>query len=267
MLENDFLISLNKMVITDSYDSVYFNNIFEMLKKYCDADAVIMEDADKNTAVSEYDIEFKISAIDKKIIIKNIKKVLVDREFFINMVDSILNNIFENYLIVEKLKKEKYIDSLLGINNRTAYDELLQEKRKFNKCGVVFIDANGLSIINNRYGHEEGDKFLITTCDAFKNFFRYSDIYRFGGDELVIVCEGIDEALFNEKVQKALEEISSTSYTVSVGAIYEESIDNLFQVIKDASIVMKKNKEEYRKQNPDRYISKYDVTYIGKRDK
>lgn len=35
MLESDFLISLNNMVVTDNYDSNHFNSVFEMLKKYC----------------------------------------------------------------------------------------------------------------------------------------------------------------------------------------------------------------------------------------
>lgn len=83
---------------------------------------------------------------------------------------------------IENLKKDKYIDSLLQVYNRTAYNELIQEKKKYSNCAVAFIDANGLSIVNNRYGHEEGDRFLIAVCDAFKTFFRYSDIYRIGGD-------------------------------------------------------------------------------------
>ena len=40
---------------------------------------------------------------------------------------------------------------------------------------------------------------------------------------------------------------------------------NLQSVVRDAGIIMKKNKEEYRKNNPDKYINKYDVTYVGRR--
>lgn len=273
MLESDFLISLNNMVVTDNYDSNYFNSVFEMLKKYCEADAVITDDfrknenmiSYKNIALSNNDIIINIEVISKRLVIKNVKKDFVNKDFFIKMLHVILNNIFKNYLMIEKLKKDKYIDSLLQVYNRTAYNELIQEKKKYSNCAVAFIDANGLSIVNNRYGHEEGDRFLIAVCDAFKTFFRYSDIYRIGGDEFIIICEDIDEALFSEKMKKAMEKVSLTLYTVSVGTIYCESVDDLQSVVRDAGIIMKKNKEEYRKNNPDKYINKYDVTYVGRR--
>ncbi len=273
MSEGDFLISLNNMIISDNYDYNFFNSIFEMLKKYCEADAVSIDNFRKNENViyhknldlSNNDIVINIEVISKKIIIKNVKKIFLDTEFFVKMLHVTLNNIFRNCLMLEKLKKDKYIDSLLQVYNRTAYNELMQEKKKYSNCAVAFIDANGLGVVNNRYGHEEGDKFLISVCNSFKNFFRYSDIYRVGGDEFIIICENIDEALFNEKMQKAMEKISLTQYTVSVGTIYYESIDDLSSAVKDAGIIMKKNKEEYRRNNPDKYINKYDVTYEGRR--
>lgn len=66
-------------------------------------------------------------------------------------------------------------------------------------------------------------------------------------------------------MKKAMEKFSLTLYTVSVGTIYCESVDDLQSVVRDAGIIMKKNKEEYRKNNPDKYINKYDVTYVGRR--
>ena len=217
MLESDFLISLNNMVVTDNYDSNHFNSVFEALKKYCEADAVITDDfrknenmiSYKNIALSNNDIIINIEVFSKRLVIKNVKKDFVNKDFFIKMLHVILNNIFKNYLMIEKLKKDKYIDSLLQVYNCTAYNELIQEKKKYSNCAVAFIDANGLSIVNNRYGHE-------------------------------IICEDIDEALFSEKMKKAMEKVSLTLYTVSVGTIYCESVDDLQSVVRDAGIIMKK---------------------------
>lgn len=163
MLESDFLISLNNMVVTDNYDSNHFNSVFEALKKYCEADAVITDDfrknenmiSYKNIALSNNDIIINIEVISKRLVIKNVKRDFVNKDFFIKMLHVILNNIFKNYLMIEKLKKDKYIDSLLQVYNRIAYNELIQEKKKYSNCAVAFIDANDLSIVNNRYGHEE----------------------------------------------------------------------------------------------------------------
>ena len=269
MSENDFLVNLNNIVVTDNYTSDYFNTIFEIIRRYCKADAIVTDKFRKDdilgicddSELSDKDILIKMDAISKKVIIKNVRKIFKDKDFFVNMLETILNNIFKNYLLIEKLKKDKYMDSLLGVYNRTAYSELLQRKRKYNSCAVVFVDANGLGIVNNKYGHEEGDKFLINVSKTFKESFRYSDIYRIGGDELVIICEDIDETLFKEKLQNSLEKLSLTKYTVSVGSIYKESIDDIQLAVREAGIIMKRNKEEYRRNNPDKYVNKYDVIY------
>ena len=269
MLENDFLVNLNNIAVTDNYTSDYFNAIFEIIRRYCEADAIATDKFREDDILvicddlelSDNDILIKIDATSKKIIIKNVRKVFKDKDFFVSMLETILNNIFRNYLLIKKLKKDKYMDSLLGVYNRTAYSKLLQRKRKYYSCAVVFIDANGLGIVNNKYGHEEGDKFLINVSNAFKDSFRYSDIYRIGGDELVIICEDIDETLFKEKLQNSLEKLSLTKYTVSVGSIYKESIDDIQLAVREAGIIMKRNKEEYRRNNPDKYVNKYDVTY------
>lgn len=113
MLESDFLISLNNMVVTDNYDSNHFNSVFEALKKYCEADAVITDDfrknenmiSYKNIALSNNDIIINIEVISKRLVIKNVKKDFVNKDFFIKMLHVILNNIFKNYLMIEKLKK------------------------------------------------------------------------------------------------------------------------------------------------------------------
>lgn len=48
-------------------------------------------------------------------------------------------------------------------------------------CGVAFVDANGLGVVNNMYGHESGDNLLKIVADCLKQYFRYCDIYRIGG--------------------------------------------------------------------------------------
>ena len=267
MTENEFLIDLNKMTIADKYDNNYFNNIFDMLKKFYQADNVVFDgfrkEKNESKEVSMNDIVFNIDFISKRIIVKNVKKIFNNKEFFLNMTSVILNNIFKNYMMIEKLKKDKYLDSLLTIYNRLAYDELLKKNEVHKCCGVAFIDVNGLGIVNNMYGYDAGDKLLVVISDCFKKFYRYDDIYRIGGDELVIICDDIDKKLFDIKLQRSLEDIALTPYSVSVGTIYNENIVDLQQTIKDASVIMKRNKEEYRRNNPDKYANKYEVTYVG----
>ena len=90
---------------------------------------------------------------------------------------------FKNKAIVEALKREKYLDSTLKVYNRRAYDELLHgNKKQFQNVGILFVDANGLGILNNTYGYQKGDELLKTVSTSLKYNFRLSDIYRIGGD-------------------------------------------------------------------------------------
>lgn len=79
------------MVVTDNYDSNHFNSVFEVLKKYCEADAVITDDfrknenmiSYKNIALSNNDIIINIEVISKRLVIKNVKRTLLIKIFLL----------------------------------------------------------------------------------------------------------------------------------------------------------------------------------------
>lgn len=51
------------------------------------------------------------------------------------------------------------------------------KKREFQNVGVLFVDANGLGILNNMYSYQKGDELLKTVSGSLKSNFRLSDIY------------------------------------------------------------------------------------------
>ena len=259
------------MTIDRNYDASYFENVFKLIKDFCEADEVVTDNFKRkgdptvklNINEDENDLVFHIDLVNTKIVVKNPKRKFQDKEMFEAFLGTILNNIFKNMILVEKLKKEKNIDSLLQVYNRNAYDEILNENNMHRMCGVAFVDANGLGVVNNMYGHESGDNLLKTVADCLKQYFRHYDIYRIGGDELVIIVENINKDLFLTKLDMATSLISKTPYTVSVGVMYQEEVDDLKQMVNEASIKMKENKEEYRRLHPEEYVNKYEVHYVG----
>lgn len=259
------------MTINRNYEASYFENIFKLIKDFCEADEVVTDNFKRkgdpvvklNINEDENDLIFRIDLVNTKIVVKNPKKKFQDKEMFEAFLGTILNNIFKNMILVDKLKKEKNIDSLLQVYNRSAYDEVLSEEKMHRMCGVAFVDANGLGVVNNMYGHESGDNLLKTVADCLKQYFRYCDIYRIGGDELVIIVENISEYLFLTKLDMVTSLISKTPYIVSVGVMYQDEVINLKQMVNEASIKMKEKKEEYRRLHPEEYINKYEVHYVG----
>ena len=55
-------------------------------------------------------------------------------------------------------------------------------------AALVFLDLDKFKLINDKYGHAEGDRALITFASQMKNSFRDSDVFaRLGGDEFVVL--------------------------------------------------------------------------------
>lgn len=98
--------------------------------------------------------------------------------------------------ITERKKREEeieylsYHDVLTGLYNRTFYSE--QRKRldtnEFYPLSVISGDVNGLKLINDAFGHTEGDKVLTEIANILKKYIKSGDITaRVGGDEFSIL--------------------------------------------------------------------------------
>ena len=88
-------------------------------------------------------------------------------------------------------------DHLTGLPNRMFLMEHLElglnlSIRNNYKCALFFIDLDGFKPINDEYGHEAGDEFLIQISNRMKEALRESDVLaRLGGDEFVTVLYDI----------------------------------------------------------------------------
>lgn len=86
------------------------------------------------------------------------------------------------------------IDDLTGLYNRRGFLTLAEHqmklsRRKQSAFYLIFADLDDMKIINDTYGHKEGDQALIQTAHLLKKTFRGSDIIaRMGGDEFAIVA-------------------------------------------------------------------------------
>ncbi len=109
------------------------------------------------------------------------------------------------------LSKLSEIDELTALHNRRTlyttgkkrYKDCLSASQ--NSC-CIFLDMDGLKIINDNYGHKDGDIAIQGLAGILKNSFREDDlVIRYGGDEFVVLMFNINE----EAVQMALERIQN----------------------------------------------------------
>ncbi|WP_288025361.1 EAL domain-containing protein [Thauera sp.] len=98
----------------------------------------------------------------------------------------------------EELNRIAYFDPLTGAPNRRLLDDRLRQAiahahRTGKTLGVCVIDLDGFKPVNDRYGHEAGDRLLVEIVDRLNGLLRASDtVARLGGDEFVLLLEDVD---------------------------------------------------------------------------
>jgi diguanylate cyclase (GGDEF)-like protein/PAS domain S-box-containing protein len=122
---------------------------------------------------------------------------ILDSEGRVTSVVEVYHDISDRKKIEHKLKEVAITDDLTGLFNRRGFLTLSEQHcrtadRTGTKMYLLYLDLNGLKIINDNLGHEEGDKALIDTASILKKTFRKSDIIgRIGGDEFAVLISEI----------------------------------------------------------------------------
>ena len=250
----DIIIALEEMLYSDKYDINYYRNLLMVLQRYLKCNNckwIFKSNSKRSTDIvsineidsgSKYNISLDVNGHMEEIILYEPK--IIDEQLF-EYIKVFLRNV---RLIDERIKVLK-TDKLVGVLNADSLMELINTKGIHNNVGVCFIDCNGIKFVNDTFGHEAGDKFLITVCKCIKKYVRENEVYRKGGDEFVVVCEDIPQELFYNKMKVIEWEISSNGYSASLGYVYREKSDNLSAMIDEADKLMYKEKCKYYGDN------------------
>ena len=159
---------------------------------------------------------------------------------------------------VAEMEELAHKDSLTGIKNKAAYDEataLLDEKISAGvaKFCIAMVDVNYLKKVNDTYGHEKGNAYLLNASKLICSVFGEEHVYRIGGDEFVVVLEGDKVSLskyfvkqFNAEMarknaNKSLEPWEKVSAAVGL-AFYTANDKTADEVFKRADKEMYANK-------------------------
>ncbi len=106
-----------------------------------------------------------------------------------------IEDITKRKQVEEEIIYLSYYDQLTGLYNRRYYEEVLQriDTKENLPITLVMVDINGLKLINDAFGHFEGDRLLKNFADIIKRECRADDIAaRIGGDEFVILMPKTD---------------------------------------------------------------------------
>ena len=167
----------------------------------------------------------------------------------------------------DKIKYLSFHDQLTGLYNRRFFEEEIKrlDAKENYPLSLVMIDANGLKLINDTFGHKAGDLVLKKIAEILKREFRSDDVIaRVGGDEFVILLPNTDSAAVEkiiERVKKAASKEKVEGIEVSVAYGWDTKsdpythIDDVFKRA-DTKMYSQKNSErlQIRTQSIERII-------------
>jgi diguanylate cyclase (GGDEF)-like protein/PAS domain S-box-containing protein len=153
----------------------------------------------------------------------------------------------------KELEKLALLDRLTQIANRHYLERELEArleelKRYGTSFGVMFMDIDNFKLVNDRYGHEMGDRVLQFVAGTLSSNSRSFDVYgRWGGEEFVGIARNVDSANLEQTGQR-LRKLVEKSFlmvdgkrlgvTISIGATMATKTDTIATLIQRADELM-----------------------------
>lgn len=189
--------------------------------------------------------------------------IRIESIFYENITLGIIMDVTEEENEKYRIRQERDIDLLTGLFSRRAFyrfmEEIFRPQPDFLHGMILLADADGLKQVNDRYGHEDGDRYLcsiasvLRSCPAPKRI-----VGRLGGDEFVLLLyndagtgemlkyvEYIREAREREAVELSTQEIIPVRFSLGY-AFYPDDGEDYHELIRIADERMYQEKKEHR---------------------
>ncbi len=163
----------------------------------------------------------------------------------------------------ENMTMLAYKDALTHVGSKIAYDNAARALAKdvadnsISEFGIVMIDLNNLKVINDSYGHANGNTYISGACHIICIIFRHSPVFRIGGDEFIVILKSYDYAVRQKLVDQARQKFFETEndnskepwerYSVAIGMAEYKAGDTVDTVFKRADEDMYQNKQNMKK--------------------
>ncbi|MEM5774781.1 MAG: diguanylate cyclase, partial [Anaerolineaceae bacterium] len=155
--------------------------------------------------------------------------------FGVSMISEYNQLYRENFELEEKANR----DPLTGVFNRNILKKIIPHPQD----ALVIMDMDNLKVFNDKFGHQEGDRLLISLMDTVRENLRQSDlVIRYGGDEFVLLLRDSNLEVTDRIMQRIRRQFShkkstewvSFSYGIArVGGSFSETLARADQMLYD----------------------------------
>ena len=195
---------------------IYKKNIMGEIIPFEDQNYIIVP-------IFETSDESEVLVLESNPIIKN----FIEEEFSI-----VLKNIHiyrQLKLKCESLVTLSHMDEVTGLYNqrKLAADldqTILTHNQNNESFSLMFVDIDYFKKVNDTYGHMIGSDILHDLGALLKKLVRSTDdVYRFGGDEFIIILREVDIKTVHSIGVRILNSIRDHDFVLSIGEIYKMS--------------------------------------------
>lgn len=186
-------------------------------------------------------------------------------------VEGVMYDVTQRKYSEERIRELAEKDSLTGLSNRQAAESALEELIQQAPVGgkefaVMLIDLDRFKTINDTYGHDAGDKVLVTIAGRLRKLVRDSDVVaRLGGDEFLLILNHAGNIDTIKRIAQKILDAQQAPIEIQPGilekiglsigiALYPEHGDNALSVRKHADqamyIVKRQGKNNYAFYDP-----------------
>lgn len=168
-----------------------------------------------------------------RVIEESFKAPVINEDGEVWGVVGLARNITNQKNLEDRLRYLSYNDALTGIYNRTYFEEKIRElnNEQHLPLGIIMGDVNGLKLVNDSLGHLEGDKLLKSIAGVLnKACGDKGFVFRWGGDEFMILLPNCNEYSCERMVEKIRSECKKDDYSyielsIALGEVVKHSLE------------------------------------------
>jgi diguanylate cyclase len=123
----------------------------------------------------------------------------------------------------------RQLDPLTGVYTRGGMltklrNDLEKVKRGQFHCSIIMVDIDNFKAVNDNYGHPVGDEVLHQVGSFLCNHIRiYDDVYRYGGEEFMIVMQDCDKTASKQSTERICELLNQVEIDIGSDAVLNVS--------------------------------------------
>jgi diguanylate cyclase (GGDEF)-like protein len=151
---------------------------------------------------------------------RNVRITVATLDYLSNIMSELRSPTVISETSVSEMTNLSMRDGMTGLFNHSSCYELLELKFRIDRrhgagLSLLLLDIDDFKSVNDRYGHQEGDRILINLAKTIKEQVRESDICcRFGGDEFVVILSFTNDP---DEACKIAENIKTKAASIRCG--------------------------------------------------